>query len=96
MLANFKWKQNTNGFAHNSQNINRQGRPIDTISYITKEAIRNGDYDAGIKETLEYIRKKGDKLNIRDILNISRLSFARYWYLTGGDMKRYYRVMGIK
>ena len=96
MLANFKWKQNTNGFAHNSQNINRQGRPIDTISYITKEAIRNGAYDAGIKETLEYIRKKGDKLNIRDILNISRLSFARYWYLTGGDMKRYYRVMGIK
>ena len=96
MLANFKWKQNTNGFAHNSQNINKKGRPIDTLSLITREALRNGDIDAWIKETLEYVHRKGNKLNIREMLNISRLSFARYWYMTGGDMKKYYRVMGIK
>lgn len=96
MLANFKWKQNTNGFARNSQNINKKGRPIDTLSYITKEAIRTGDFGAGIEETLQYIKKKGDKLSFREIMNISRISFARYWYLTGGDMKRYYRIMGIK
>lgn len=37
MLANFKWKQNTNGFARNSQNINKNGRPIDTLSYLPKK-----------------------------------------------------------
>ena len=96
MLTNFKWKQNTNGFAHNSQNINKKWRPIDTLSLITKEAIRSGDFGAGIEETMQYIKKKGDKLSFREIQNISRLSFARYWYLTGWDMKKYYRVMGIK
>lgn len=96
MLANFKGKQNTSWFAHNPQNINKKGRPIDTLSLITKEALRTGDFGAGIEETMQYIKKKGDKLSFREILNISRLSFARYWYLTGGDMKKYYRVMGIK
>lgn len=96
MLANFKWKQNTNGFAHNSQNINRNGRPIDIIPFITKEAIRNGDFDSWIKETLEYLKKKKGKISIRELLNIQRLAFARYWYLTGGDMKKYYRVMWIR
>lgn len=96
MLANFKWKQNTNGFAQNSQNINKKWRPIDTISLITKEALRNGDFDVGIQETMQYIKKKGDRLSFREILNISRLSFARYWYLTGGDMKKYYKVFGIR
>ena len=96
MLENFKWKQNTNGFANNSKNINKKWRPIDTLSYITKEALRTGDFGAGIEETMQYIKKKGDKLSFREILNISRLSFARYWYLTGGDMKKYYRVMWIR
>lgn len=96
MFANFKWKQNTNGFAQNSQHINKKGRPIDTIAYITKENIRKWDYSAGIPETLEYIRKKWDKLSIKDLNNISRLCFARYWYMTGWDMKKYYRVMGIR
>lgn len=96
MLANFKWKQNTNGFNLNPQNINRGGRPIDKLSNITKNSIRNGDYDAGTKEVLEYIRMKGDRLTIRELLNIQRLAFARYWYLTGGDMKKYYKVMGIQ
>lgn len=96
MLANFKGKQNTNWFARNTQNINKKWRPHDTISYITKENIRKWDYFAGIPETLEYIRKKWDKLSLRDLNSISRLCFARYWYMTGGDMKKYYRVMGIK
>ena len=73
MLANFKGKQNTNWFAHNTQNINMKWRPIDTIAYITKENIRKWDYSAGIPETLEYIRKKWDKLSIKDLNNISRL-----------------------
>lgn len=96
MLTNFKWKQNTNWFANNSQNINKKWRPIDTLSYITKETIKNGDFDAGIKEGLEYLKKKGDKINIRELLNIQRLAFARYWYVTGWDMKKYYRVMWIR
>ena len=96
MIQNFKWKQNTNGFAHNSQNINRKWRPIDTLGVITEEAIRNGDIDAGMKETLEYIKTKGDKIKLRELLNISKLAFARYWYMTGGDMKKYYKVMRIK
>lgn len=96
MLANFKWKQNTNGFAHNSQNINKKGRPIDTLSCITLETINTGEFDAGIKEASEYLARKGGKINIRELLNIQRLAFARYWYLTGWDMKKYYRVMWIK
>lgn len=96
MLVNFKWKQNSNGFVHNPQNINKNGRPKDVLSFITKETIKNGDYDAWIKEGLEYLKKKGEQISIRELLNMQRLAFARYWYITGWDMKKYYKVMGIR
>lgn len=43
MLANFKGKQNTSGFAQNPQNINRRGRPIDDLKFLLREAIESGD-----------------------------------------------------
>lgn len=43
MLANFKGKQNTNGFAQNPQNINRNGRPIDDLKFLLREAIASRD-----------------------------------------------------
>ena len=96
MIENFKWKQNTNGFASNPQNINRNWRPIDIPSLIIKKAIQNRDIDAGMQEMLAYVNKKEDKLSMRELMNINKLSFARYWYLTWWDMKRYYKVMWIR
>lgn len=95
MLANFKEKQNTGGFAQNPQNINRKGRPIDDLKFLLREAIESGDITLWLSDAILYVMKKR-KLTIKEILMIQNISFARWYYLTGGDMKRYYRVMGIR
>jgi hypothetical protein len=95
MLANFKWKQNTGGFAQNPQNINKQGRPIDDLKFLLEDAIASGDLTLGLSDAIRYAMKKR-KLTLREILMIQNTAFARWYYLTGGDMKKYYKVFGIR
>lgn len=95
MLENFKWKQNTNGFANNPKNINRQWRPIDDLKFLLKQAIASGDITLWLSDAILYaIRKR--KLTLKEILMIQNIAFARWYYLTGGDMKKYYKVFEIK
>lgn len=95
MLANFKGKQNTNGFAQNPQNINRNGRPIDDLKFLLREAIASRDITLWLSDAILYVMKKR-KLTLKEILMIQNIAFARWYYLTGGDIKRYYKVFGIK
>ncbi len=95
MLANFKWKQNTWWFAQNPQNINRKWRPIDDLKFLLKEAIASGDLTLWLSNAIVYVMKTR-KLTLKEILMIQNIAFARWYYLTGGDMKRYYKVFGIK
>lgn len=95
MLTNFKWKQNTNWFAQNKNNINKKWRPIDDLKFLLKEAISSGDITLWLSNAISYTMKNR-KLTIKEILMIQNIAFARWYYLTGGDMKKYYKVFGIK
>lgn len=95
MLANFKGKQNTGGFAQNPQNINKKGRPVDDLKFLLKEAIASGDITLWLSDAILYAIKKR-KLTLKEILMIQNIAFARWYYLTGGDMKKYYKVFNIK
>lgn len=95
MIANFKWKQNTNGFARNSQNINKKWRPQNYFAFLLKDAIETGELTKGLSIALQYALSK-KKVSLKELCMIQNIAFARWYYLTGGDMKKYYKVFKIK
>lgn len=94
MLANFKWKQNTGGFARNPQNINRKGRRIDNHSFILLEAYQEWKIEEAVwRMLLETLREQGTKINLRTLCKMNEAIFLQYYLLTGGDLKKYIQVM---
>lgn len=94
MLANFKWKQNTNGFAQNPQNINRKGRPIDIPSLILLEAYKEWKIEEAVwKMLINTLQEKGAKINLRTLNKMNEAIFLQYYLLTGWNIKRYMQIM---
>lgn len=95
MLANFKWKQNSNWFSQNSQNINRKGRPIEDLKFLLKEAIATDDLTLWLSKAVHYVFDK-KKVKLKDLLMVQNIAFARWYYLTWWDMKKYYKIFRVK